>query len=628
MMRVAFLVGIALALVVQVFANSGVAVNGKVFQWHFSSDKLTIFPELMNSTDSAFHNGLNYDRFLGPDSKVDSTLQTAIRKLQELETAPSCNKMASSALIYTCATFKGDGEAPDTTEKTLDEEKSLFATRLAICELSDSDDQSLVPSECASFVPTKSNTKKKGWFGYVREKPIPRYPDYDQATRRDRDRCVAALMKSPQTWSSYSNAKQSANQWCPAVRGDIERDEMLQRAGALFDNLVLQGDALRSHNEILHQQEEAIQFLTNQLFQLTHDTLKNHEAYQQMSNDALVSLQAAMENAEVQLQVRIARSIAALEDLEVKGNDMIERMLSTMKDAALQHNTDIALAHVGAVEDARVHTQFQLEMLSQQIQQVLFNAGNAGQEAAVELQELVQSAQQLQLRLVSLGEEATTVNGLLSDVTSNAKQLRDEHVELKSAINDTRESLAALDSQVLAYTHHVSAFFAIFSGLPGSLSAAAWYFGCFIVAGTFVLFLCLGDWPILALATASILKLLKITFKNLKELAQHVLFAAGNFLSSVVSATHQCVDWKGALLLILSVAGIAFYSVVVERPTAYWQRWENGDLSLFEPANCIAVVVIVLVLLCAISRPALAVRESRLLQSGEYVCYDDKECAV
>ena len=616
----ALLIGIFLALVMQVFAKSGVAVNGRVFQWHFSSDKLTVSPELMNSTNSAFHNGLNYDRFLGPDSKVDSTLQTAIRKFSELETAPSCNKMASSALIYVCATFNGDGETPDTTEKTLDEEKSLFATRLAICELSDSDNQSLVPSECASFVPTKWNTRKKGWFGYVHEKPIPRYPDYDQATRRDRDPCVAALMKSPQTWSSYSNAKQSANQWCPAVRGDIERDEMLQRAGALFENLVLQGDVLRSHNEILHQQEEAIQFLTTQLFKLTHDTLKNHEAYQQMSNDALVSLQAAMENAEVQLQVRIARSIAAIDHLEVKGNDVIDRMLSTMKETALQHKTDIALAHAGAVEDARVHTQYQLEMLSQQVQQIFFNAGSTGQEAAVELQEVVRSARQLQLQLANLGEEATIVNELLTDVTSNAQQLREEHVELKSAINGTRESLAALDSQLLAYTHHVSAFVAIFGGLPSSLSAAAWYCGCLIGVGAFLLFLWLGGRPILAFATTSIGKLLRITFKSLKELVQHVLFAAGNFLSSLMGVLKQCVDWKGALLLILSVTGIAFYSVAVETPTAYWQRLENGSLFLFEPANCVALAVIVIVLLCAISRPALAVRESGLLQSGEHEC--------
>jgi hypothetical protein len=627
MMRVVLLVGIALTLVMQVFANSGVA--GIVLQWYIlSSYKLTISPEIMNSTNSAFLTGLNYDRFLGPDSKVDSTLQTAILKLKELETAPSCNKIASSALIYTCATFKADGEAPDSTEKTLDEEKILFAARLAICELSDSDDQSLVPSACASFVPTKSNTKKKGWFGYVHDKPVPRYPDYDQATRQDRDICVAALMKSPQTWSSYSNAKQSANQWCPAVRGDIERDEMLQRARAMFDNLVLQDDALRSHNEILHQQEEAIQFLTTQLFKITHDTFKSHEAYQQMSSDALVSLQAAMKNAEVELQARIARSIAALEDLEVKGNDMFARMLSTWKETALQHNTDVALAHAGAVEDARVHTQFQLEMFSQQLQQILFTAGNTGQEVAAGLQEMVQSAQRLQVQVIRLGEDATTANGLLSDVTSNAQQLRKEHVELSSAMNASRESLAALDSQVLATTRHISAFVAIFTGLFDSMQAVASYYRYLIGAGILLLCLCFGGWPILALVTASILKLLGITFNKLKELAQLVLLVAGNFLSSAMSAAQQWVDWKGALLLISSVAGVAIYSLAVETPTAYWQRWENGELSLFEPVNIAAIGMIVIVFLCAISSRVLAFRESGLLQAGEYESYDEKECAV
>jgi hypothetical protein len=82
------------------------------------------------------------------------------------------------------------------------------------------------------------------------------------------------------------------------------------------------------------------------------------------------------------------------------------------------------------------------------------------------------------------------------------------------------------------------------------------------------------------------------------------------------------------VLLILSVAGTAFYFVAIETPTAYLQRWENGELSLFEPAHCVVMVVILVVLLCAISKPALAIRESGFLQSGETERYDGKECAV
>lgn len=167
----------------------------------------------------------------------------------------------------------------------------------------------------------------------------------------------------------------------------------------------------------------------------------------------------------------------------------------------------------------------------------------------------------------------------------------------------------------------------LFTGIPDYILAAAWYCLYFVGLVTCLLFLSLGGWPILTLATASIFKLLKTTSDNLKELAQVVLLAAGHTLSSLMGVMQQCVDWKGALLLILSVAGIAFYSVAVETPAAYWQRLENGGLSLFEPANCIALALILLVFLCAISRPA-AVRESGILQSGEYECYDDKEYAV
>jgi methyl-accepting chemotaxis protein len=625
MVRVASIVGIALTFVMMVFASDGVVVNGTVSKWHIPSDKLTILPEIMNSTDSASLTGLNYDRFLGPDSKVDPTLQTAILKFKELETAPSCNKMASSALIFTCATFKGDGEAPDSTEKTLDEEKSLFGARLAVCELLDSDDNhSLVPSECTSFIPTKSNTKKKGWIGYVQEKLIPRYPDYDQATRQDRGRCVTALKKSPQTWSSYSNAKQSANLWCPAVRGDIERDEMLQRARAVVENLVLQGDVIRSHNDILHEQKEAFQFLTTQLIKFTHDTLKSHEAFQQMSSDALASMQAAMENAEIQLQARIARSMAALEELELKGNKMVESVLSTWKDTALQHNTEIALAGAKAAEDARLHLEFQVEMLSQHVQQILFNAGNTGHEVAVGLQEVVQHAQQLRYEIVSIGEEATTVNEFLSDVTRNAQQLRHEHVELNSAMNDTRNHLAALNSEVLSISNAA----AVFTGFSDRLQAAALYGLLFIGTVAFLLFLCLGGWRILVPVISRMIKLITLAFNKLIELAHFVLLAAGNFLSSAMSAAQQCVDWKVALLLILGVAGIAFYFVAVETPTAYWLRLGNGDVSLFEPANIAVIGTIVLVFLCAISSRVTAFRESEFLQPRGFESYDDKESAV
>lgn len=586
----------------------------------------------MNSTDDSFHKGLNYDRFLGPDSKVGSNLQTAIKKLQDLETAPSCNKMASSALIYTCATFKSNDETQEPTEKTLDEEKILFAARLAVCELSDSDDQNLVPAECASFIPTETNTRKNGWFGYVfakgQQKPVPRYPDYEQATRQDRDRCKTALRQSPQTWSSYSNALQSANQWCPAVRGDIERDELLQTYKAMAENAALLDVTLRSQAETLHQQMEATRFLATQLRKVAQDALESHEAFRQMSKETLDTMQAAMRVGEVRLQAHINRAVTALEDFEVRGTNMFEKMLSASKEKALQHSKEVALVQSKAAEDARAYMEFELEILTQYIQKVLYNANTTGQEASVFLREILDYAQQVRSELFIISEDATKANELLSNMTSNAQQLQTQQEELSSAIDITKNSLAALDSQVLAISAHISSIVSVFTGIFDGILAVAWRYRYLLGVGFVVLLMCLGGWPILCLAISSLIKLFRNTVVSLKELSQSVLSAAGRSLSGALVAMNQYLDWKVALLMILSVTGVALYSLAVETPTAYWQRWENGDLSLFEPANITAAVVLLLILLGAISSLVMARRESELLQSDVPELFDTKKSAV
>jgi hypothetical protein len=632
MVHLALHVGIALALVMQVFASSGVAVKGTVLTQHILNHKLTLSLELMNFTDDSISEGLKYNRLLALDSKVDSDLQNALRKLQDLKNAPNCNKMALHALIYTCATSEDDDAAQEAAEKTLDDEKILFSARLTVCELSDSGSRSLVPPECASFVPTETDTGKKSWYGYVstksQQKPIPRYPEYDQATRKDRDRCVEALKDTPQTWSSYSNAKQSANQFCPAVRNEIEKTELLKMYRAMAESLVTHNNALHSQTEALYQQMEATRFHTAQLRKFAQDTLESHEAFQQMWRDDQDVMQAWLKNVGVQFQAQIDRSSAALEDVEVKGKTMLERMFATWKDEAIQHNKDVAIVQARAAEDARAQTEFELEIFAQQIQQSLYNVSNVGQKVAVGLRETLQDAKQLQTQLSGFSEEVVAVNELLGNVTSNAQELQNQHKELSSAIDDTKNSLAALDSQVLAISTRIPSIVSIFTGFFDSIFAVAWRFRYLVGAGAGLFFVCLGGWPVLCLTVVSFLKLLSATASNLKALAQPVLCAASGALSGVLNAINRYVDYRVALLMILSVAGIACYSLAVETPTAYWQRWESGDLSLFEPANIAAAFVILIVLLCAISSPATAIRESRLLLSDHAERYDTKESAV
>lgn len=608
MVRVALLVGIALALVMQVFASGVVAVNGRVSQKHILRDKLTPSPEIINSTDSAFHDGLNYDRFLGPDSKVDPTLQTAILKLKELQTAPSCNKMASSALIYTCDTTKDDNEAQESVEDPLRKEKILFAARLAVCELSDSDSQSLIPGECASFIITESNTKKRGWFGYVSAKDykklMPRYPEYDQATRQDLERCVLALQSSSPTAISYSNAKQTAHQWCSIVRADIEKDKLLQTYRAGYEGNLQLNDIIRSHTETLYQQMEAARFLNIRLRKMSKDTMDTFEAFREVAQQTVHNL---VKDMGVQLQAQLDQSKAAHEAHDASLKAEVDKLVSEIKNITKQHSTDLALARSDDAKEFSGRLSYVVELIETRMTQLSSNADNTSREVAVRGSETLEIFQLVKRELVGVLQDANKVDEVVRNIEGKV-----QHVE----------------SQLLVISDRISAISAAFTWVFDCILATAWYCRYYIGAGAFILFLCLGGWRILIRAVANILKLFWIALNSFKELAKHVLFAASSSLSTAMSAAQQLVGVKCALSLIAGVFFVFCYSLAVETPTAYYQRWENGDLYLFEGPHIAIIVVAVIGFLCAISIPATAIRESGFLQSGEHESYDDKECAV
>lgn len=620
MVRVALLVGIALALVVQVFANSGVA--GIVFQCHISRDKLTMLPEIMRSSNSTFHDGLNIiDRYLAPDSKVAPTLQASLQKLKELDTAPRCNQLASSALIQTCTTLKGDNEAHESMEDTITEEKSLFAARFAVCELSDSADQSLVPADCASFILTESDTKEKKWFRFGSAKgrgtPISRYPEYDQATRQNRERCVAALQKSAVTGISYSNAKQTAHQWCSVLSVDIEKEKLLEYHRTVLETVLHQDEVFRSHAETLRQQAEASDFLSSQLRTFAQNTMDTYAALREVFTDAHTKVHNLVEDMGDQLQAQLEQSKSAHEAHDASIKARADRLYSEIMNFTSQQSTDLALARRNDAEEFSGRMSYFVELIEQRMIQLNSDIDSTSREAVVRASETLEIWELVKLGLAGADE-------IVSNMTSGMQKLQDRQEDLDAKLENSGKAAADLESKLLAMSDAAS----IFTGISDCFLAAASYCRYFIGVGAFLLLFCLGGWPMLAMVTTSILKLLWITFNTFKELAQLVFLAAGNILSSAMSAAQQCVDWKGALVLISSVAGIAFYFAAVETPTAYWQRWEKGDLSLFEPAHFVAMFVTLILLLCAISSRVLAFRESGLLQSGEYESYDEKECAV
>jgi hypothetical protein len=168
-------------------------------------------------------------------SPADAAIYSqALSILDSLESSPSCYKLAASNLLSSCEDIKNlrirdsNGHDEIDAEKHLDQIKSLFAARIAVCELLEA--RADFPSACSELTPS-TQTKRPSGVGLVSWRIIRHkveagrsLPDFVSDIQFGQ--CLKGLESRPQWWTSYSNAKQNAVIMCQAVRHDIERGKL------------------------------------------------------------------------------------------------------------------------------------------------------------------------------------------------------------------------------------------------------------------------------------------------------------------------------------------------------------------------------------------------------------------
>lgn len=144
--------------------------------------------------------------------------------MDKVEKLPSCQKLASQALLNTCSEI--DHATSLATDKGVDvmleRSKSIYATRLAICELMDANAD--IPPSCSLFRPVEHASKANGFRGFVVHGRFtkPKKPhNFDDG--RDLDQCSLSLSSNPVWWTSYSNARQNAVLLCHSMRAELEK---------------------------------------------------------------------------------------------------------------------------------------------------------------------------------------------------------------------------------------------------------------------------------------------------------------------------------------------------------------------------------------------------------------------
>jgi hypothetical protein len=141
----------------------------------------------------------------------------AVTVLKSQRTLPSCHRLAMSNLMDSCQSL----ERAHDSEIELSEVREIFATRLAMCELSSV--QTSAPAECVPFVQSQNGCRKRSLMGYFREDQKETgelcYPEVTQSQLRS---CLKVLNARPQLWTSYSNNLQNVLTVCQASRNAVE----------------------------------------------------------------------------------------------------------------------------------------------------------------------------------------------------------------------------------------------------------------------------------------------------------------------------------------------------------------------------------------------------------------------
>jgi len=148
----------------------------------------------------------------------------AVLYLETLRSEPDCQRLAASSLINSCKALEGsNGELDSQSELVLEQMKTEFAVRLAVCELTGAKQTLLQP--CKLFLPSpcpaSQQSKKVSRSSTTRK-------CYHANAHSQLQQCVAALHHQSQSWTSYSNARQNALTVCQASRLNMEKEQYLQ----------------------------------------------------------------------------------------------------------------------------------------------------------------------------------------------------------------------------------------------------------------------------------------------------------------------------------------------------------------------------------------------------------------
>ncbi|KAH8704917.1 putative nuclear membrane fusion protein Kar5 [Talaromyces proteolyticus] len=176
---------------------------------------------------------------------------TAIQLLESMKSSRSCSRVAATKLLTSCQGLSNSDKSKRSDVATaLDKIKSVYAARLALCELTGAGAPIPMPCSLLHITPDKLQDRVS----------LSSEDSMDSLSPTAIESCLKTLESRPQWWTSYSNSRQNAIVICQAARIEVEKEEMLHLHQSLAENMAnlnrgLQDSLRDAVSEGIHHKE-------------------------------------------------------------------------------------------------------------------------------------------------------------------------------------------------------------------------------------------------------------------------------------------------------------------------------------------------------------------------------------
>ncbi|KAL4865598.1 hypothetical protein BDV12DRAFT_200008 [Aspergillus spectabilis] len=306
----------------------------------------------------------------------DESFTQATELLESIKlSSPSCNQVAASKLITSCESIgrKPDISMDSDTYLALENVRSLYAARLAVCELSGAG--ASTPSPCRQ-INAPPGKQKRGFDFFFKHNAAT--VTTESVPREVLEPCLKSLESRPQWWTSYSNNRQNAVVICQAARIENEKDEILELYNTILKSSINLSDALQAALRVAAEESSSHRAFVHSTELLREEMLREAEestssfkrAFGRVSQELETSYRSVIEGISSALGSVHTGVMKVEKNLQNSSSeaDHLRQMLQSIHEETLLRSEEIASTqqqNAATHNDLALSLQYNLQSIAQ-----------------------------------------------------------------------------------------------------------------------------------------------------------------------------------------------------------------------------------------------------------------------